>query len=66
MRRDINDENLTVSLKLMNPREQVMVSMIAKKQAAPGLEAEKYPILKNTLFRKPILCLYEIYKLIIY
>jgi hypothetical protein len=44
----------TVILKLMKPSEQTRVSMRAKKHAAPGFDAEKYPMLKNTLFRKPI------------
>jgi hypothetical protein len=39
----------------MNPSPVTRMSMRANQQTVPGLEAEKYPSLKNTLLIKPIL-----------
>ena len=45
---------LTVIRKLMNPRAHTIVRHIAMKQAVNGFDADRYPILKKTLFRTPM------------
>jgi hypothetical protein len=54
-------DGVTVIWKLRKPRVQTMVSMRAKKQAVKGLEAEAYPMLKNSLLSKPICTLLYYY-----
>lgn len=44
----------TVSLKFTKPNEHIKVIITANRQVVKGLEAEKRPMLKNTLFSSPI------------
>jgi hypothetical protein len=38
----------------MKPRAHTIVRHIAMKQAVNGFDADRYPILKKTLFRTPM------------
>lgn len=50
----------------MKPRVNTSVNIKAKKQAVKGFDAEAYPMLKNILLRKPILCLSFIIYIYVY